>query len=452
MQYKYSRAQGTIEYLVIIAIVIVIALVVVGLMTGIMGDSAGQITDNFGYLKTPSSGLIISESVVDQAGEGVIRMSNHSGESITINKITTPTSSRTYNEPFASSDSKIFNMSNLNLSCPCAAGERKKICNFTLEYTTGSGLAKTETIQITTECITNLTPSNPESVIYGVGTGTAIDPWVVKTIAQLQDINSHLDGNFVLVNNIDLSDSINWEYPTYTGFTPIGGGGATECGDNLYFTGTFDGGGNTISGLYIDGYNCNTALFSYLGAAGIIKNLHLTGVNISNIDSTVAGIAGYSDGTIENVSVQGTFSGGAGGAIVGVNYGTVSKASANATINVTEWGGGIAGDNQGTISNSYAMGTITASPCGGIAANSYITINSYSTARILNCTNYYGGLMGAMTGTVTSSYWDTETSQEATSAGGVGKTTAQMQQQSTYSGWDFTNIWNAPSSSYPTLK
>jgi hypothetical protein len=35
------RAQGTIEYLVIIAVVVVIALVVVGMMTGMLGSSSG---------------------------------------------------------------------------------------------------------------------------------------------------------------------------------------------------------------------------------------------------------------------------------------------------------------------------------------------------------------------------------------------------------------------------
>jgi len=42
-------------------------------------------------------------------------------------------------------------------------------------------------------------------------------------------------------------------------------------------------------------------------------------------------------------------------------------------------------------------------------------------------------------GTVTASFWDIDTSGQATSAGGTGKTTVQMQTQSTFTdaGWDF---------------
>lgn len=53
-----------------------------------------------------------------------------------------------------------------------------------------------------------------------------------------------------------------------------------------------------------------------------------------------------------------------------------------------------------------------------------------------------GGLIGYWEGNqmVTSSYWDMESSGQSYSAGGEGKTTAEMKQQSTYVGWDFTNI------------
>jgi hypothetical protein len=44
-------------------------------------------------------------------------------------------------------------------------------------------------------------------------------------------------------------------------------------------------------------------------------------------------------------------------------------------------------------------------------------------------------------GTVSNSYWDMQTSGQSTSAGGAGKTTAEMKQQATFVGWDFTDIW-----------
>jgi hypothetical protein len=65
-----------------------------------------------------------------------------------------------------------------------------------------------------------------------------------------------------------------------------------------------------------------------------------------------------------------------------------------------------------------------------------------------------GGLIGRnYVATVTSSYWDTQTSGQATSAGGTGKTTAQMMNRSTFVGWDFATIWNNnPGLSYPVFQ
>jgi hypothetical protein len=65
------------------------------------------------------------------------------------------------------------------------------------------------------------------------------------------------------------------------------------------------------------------------------------------------------------------------------------------------------------------------------------------------------GLIGLNNGgTVTNSFWDTEKTGRATSAAGIGLTTAQMQTQSNFTsataangnvnpGWDFSNTWVA---------
>ncbi len=74
----------------------------------------------------------------------------------------------------------------------------------------------------------------------------------------------------------------------------------------------------------------------------------------------------------------------------------------------------------GTVSNSYAIGSVN----GDI---------------------HVGGLVGAnVEGTVTDSFWDTETSGQSTSDGGTGKTTAEMQDISTFPGatWDIIAVAN----------
>ena len=75
---------------------------------------------------------------------------------------------------------------------------------------------------------------------------------------------------------------------------------------------------------------------------------------------------------------------------------------------------------------------------------------AWNWARITNCYSagsvvgniFVGGLVGStMGGAVTDSFWDIETSGQSTSAGGTGKTTAEMQMASTFleTGWDFVD-------------
>jgi len=63
--------------------------------------------------------------------------------------------------------------------------------------------------------------------------------------------------------------------------------------------------------------------------------------------------------------------------------------------------------------------------------------------------------------TALNSFWDTQASGATSTAScngtalGTGKTTAEMKNQNTYTGWDFTNIWAIDSSKnngYPYLK
>jgi hypothetical protein len=58
-------------------------------------------------------------------------------------------------------------------------------------------------------------------------------------------------------------------------------------------------------------------------------------------------------------------------------------------------------------------------------------------------------------GTVTASFWDIDTSGQLTSAGGTGKTTAEMKTKSTFTdaGWDFVEIWDiGENQTYPFLR
>jgi len=69
--------------------------------------------------------------------------------------------------------------------------------------------------------------------------------------------------------------------------------------------------------------------------------------------------------------------------------------------------------------------------------------NSYSTGSVTG-NDHVGGLVGYSEGTASDSFWDTETSGQATSAGGTGKTTAEMQHITTFveAGWNIVAVAN----------
>jgi hypothetical protein len=107
------------------------------------------------------------------------------------------------------------------------------------------------------------------------------------------------------------------------------------------------------------------------------------------------------------------------GGLAGRNYGTVSNSYATGSVIGNEYVGGLVGFSSGNVSNSYSSGSVTGSESvGGLVGD-----------------NYY-------LSTVSNSFWDTETSGQATSDGGTGKTTAQMQDIDTFSvaGWDIVAV------------
>ena len=161
------------------------------------------------------------------------------------------------------------------------------------------------------------------------------------------------DINITLDKNIDLTGKV---------WTPIG----TDY-DNAY-TGTFDGGGHTITGLTITTNDQYAGLFGYLGnfgKFGTVKNVVMDGIQITcnHRLGFAGGVAGYSDGTIENCSVSGSVSGTVYvGGVVGVQIGgSITGCSSSATVKGTMNVGGVAGqtNSSATLTACYATGNVT---------------------------------------------------------------------------------------------
>lgn len=197
------------------------------------------------------------------------------------------------------------------------------------------------------------------------GSGTESDPYQIGTAEQLKRFRDIVNGAggqtqnrgayAVLTTNIDLNNEP---------WTPIGN--YTE-GNQIYYEGTFDGGGHTISGLNVTGEFVYAGLFGTV-KDGTIKSLTVAGkVSPSNSQCIVGGIVGYaSNAVIKNcsnhcsvtgltTSIIGGIAGfNSSGAIIDCyNVGTISG------INYAEAIGGIVGSNSGTISNCYNVGTVS---------------------------------------------------------------------------------------------
>ena len=210
------------------------------------------------------------------------------------------------------------------------------------------------------------------------------------------------DINIILDNDIDLSD-IDW--------TPIG----TE---SRPYTGNFDGGGHTITGLKIDKSGTDyVGLIGCLGSEGKVQNVTLTNISVSGANC-VGGIAGQNYGTVENCSVNGTVTGKGftdTGGIAGSNYGTISGCSAEGTVTGSVNVGGIAGGSylgviiDGCHSTADVSGISSVGGVLGNLGNNSFLMACYSTGNVTATITYgyahVGGVVGINgQGTVTACY------------------------------------------------
>ncbi len=245
---------------------------------------------------------------------------------------------------------------------------------------------------------------------------------------------------------------------TYENWAPIGGWVSP-------FNAIFDGGGHTIAKMNIETGVGNAGLFGSTGEDAIIRNL---GVVNAEVDSPV--VVSVFRWKLDSAA-----------AVVGSNRGVIDRVYATGSVWAFDRVGGLAGHNFGSISNSYSAVSVTGSQyVGGLAGT-----NDGSGARITNSYNSgavaghnvrwsdgrgsqgssvpfaLGGLVGsiqngATNASASASYWDTTASGERFSAGGTGKTTAELQAPTgatgIYSTWD-PAIWDfGTSSEYPVVK
>ena len=242
----------------------------------------------------------------------------------------------------------------------------------------------------------------------GQGNYTVTSAEGLKNIAKLVNEQWNLGINITLTADIDLK-GIDW--------TPIG------IDYNHQYTGTFDGGGHTITGLTVTTSDQYVGLFGYIGSGGTVKDVTLEEVKIEsdNEMSAVGGVVGYSYGNIENCSVSGSVSGNstAGGVVGAQLSGSITGCSSSATVKGVTYAGGIAGytNGGGSLTGCYATGSISvennttnAAWAGGVVgSNGSSTLTAcYATGSVTSSgsgTIYAGGVTGTNDfGTLTACY------------------------------------------------
>ncbi|MCL2343162.1 MAG: hypothetical protein FWC62_04590 [Firmicutes bacterium] len=338
---------------------------------------------------------------------------------------------------------------------------------------------------------------------YGAGDGTVANPYIITTPAELDTVRDDLTAHYKLGADIDLTGYLS---PGNAGYN-AGAGWEPVASWYPAFSGTFDGNGHKIMGLWINRGGADVVgLFGHIDG-GTVKNLavEVAGAGVKGRYET-GGVTGcISNGTVENCRISGNvsgkdmvggligYSGGSNSYVVNVSncYSTsvVSADSSNvggligfssgsgviercyAAGNVTAgygFAGGLVGSSNGeTIRNCYAVGNVTGiEGIGGLVGGT----GGYGASKIANCyavgsvsgTYSAGGLVGSISSlngaSMSDCFFDTQTSGQTSgvgsgsSAGAAGKTTAEMKTKSTFTdaGWDFATIWGIKENiSYP---
>ena len=317
-------------------------------------------------------------------------------------------------------------------------------------------------------------------------------PTQISSIEDLNDIRNDLSGDYVLTKNLDFAEDDSYDNATANkatyrpldnvdpadatamvvnnadgknpGFTPIGDNSSNSS--DTRFTGTLDGNGFTISNLYINTTANTLGLFGVSNRGAEIQNLGLLDVYIKG-ENTVGGLIGISDfGTIRNCYVTGNVIGASNvGGLMGSTYRgcIITNCYATAAVSGSESVGGLVGRNPraSVITNCYATGNVAGGDkVGGLVGENNRTIrNCYATGTVTGTSNV-GGLVGDNNrGTITNSFWDTDTSGQSIGIGAgnlrgvAASTTTELQAFTSNSiGWS-TNNWDFGTiNQYPTLR
>jgi hypothetical protein len=311
------------------------------------------------------------------------------------------------------------------------------------------------------------------------GAGTSELPYQIDTVEQLiltGKASILWDSDFVLGTDINLDPNFVDTNFIYANFVEPNLANGLVFGQAIipFFRGVFDGNDHTISNLIIEGGSLLGVFGRLESEEALVKNLAIEDVNIIGSGRYIGSLMGYNNGSnVTMCSSNGIISGYAWvGGLTGYNSeGSVMQCCSAGAVGASLAVGGLIGENfEGSVTQCFSTSDVSGIyDTGGLVGCSWEAglTQSYSTGAVSGSI-YVGGLVGEnikgivsqcystgyVTGNydtggligsnfypylVTQSFWDMQTSGTTTSSGGTGKTTTQMETQSTFTtaGWDF---------------
>ncbi len=276
-----------------------------------------------------------------------------------------------------------------------------------------------------------LSAAELHAAAYSGGSGTQSDPYLIadkNDLLTLCEQTNDYDKYFALTADIDLTGEVFNRAPIASNAA------AGQTFSGIPFSGVFDGCGHVISNLQISVTASQEAflgLFGRIEGTGCrIMRLGLASVSIGGSATPygyVGALCGYNSGAsvsecaVRDISISGLYY--IGGFCGSNSGGVITDSFATGDVTGNNYIGGFCAQNTdaGVISNCYAVCAVTGSPRNIVSSFCRLNTDSF----------------------ISACFWNSDICSLPSAAGALGKTTAEMQTQSTFTaaGWDFTTLW-----------